>query len=52
VESRKGADKRLGSIDALRPRVPVIVKRLNDKPALALRAASHPLLVLQEMGMR
>lgn len=49
VESRKGADKRLDSIDALRRRVPVIVKRLNDE--LALRAAANPLLVLQEMGM-
>jgi hypothetical protein len=42
VESRKGADKRLDSIDALRRRVPVIVKRLNDEPALALRAAANP----------
>lgn len=49
--SRKGADKRLDTIGALRRRVPVIVKRLNDEAALALRAAANPLLVLQEMGI-
>jgi hypothetical protein len=49
--SRKGPGERLDSIDSLRRRVPTIVKRLNDDPALALRAAANPLLVLQEMGI-
>jgi hypothetical protein len=44
-------NERLDSIDGLRQRVPSIVKRLNDDPALALRAAANPLLVLQEMGI-
>jgi len=43
--------ERLDSIEALRRRVPSIVKRLNEEPALALRAAANPLLVLQEMGI-
>ncbi len=47
----KGKNERLDSIDALRRRVPLILKRLNDEPELALRAAANPLLVLQEMGI-
>jgi len=38
------------SLEALRKRVPVIVNRLNADPALALRAAANPLLVLEELG--
>ena len=47
----KGKYERLDSIDVLRRRVPLILRRLNDEPGLALRAAANPLLVLQEMGI-
>jgi hypothetical protein len=48
---RTGGDERLDSIEALIRRAPSIVARLNDKPALALRAVVDPLLVLREMGI-
>ena len=40
----------MDSLDALRRRVPSIVKQINEEPALALRALANPLLALAEMG--
>jgi len=42
----------IDSLDALRRRVPAIVKQINEEPALALRAAANPLLALADMGYR
>ena len=42
----------MDSLDALRRRVPSIVKQVNEDPALALRAAANPLLALADMGYR
>jgi hypothetical protein len=42
----------IDSLDALRRRVPSIVKQINQAPSLALRAAANPLLALAEMGYR
>ncbi len=41
----------LDSMDALRRRVPSIVKRVNEDPGLALRAAANPLAVLDALGI-
>jgi hypothetical protein len=38
------------SIEALRERVPEILKRLNADPALLLAAAANPILALEELG--
>lgn len=40
----------LTSIDALRRRVPGIVRRLNAEPAVALRAAANPIFAMEELG--
>jgi hypothetical protein len=51
MEGRKaGADKPIDSMETLRRRVPSIVKRLNEDPSLALRAAANPVLALSSMG--
>jgi hypothetical protein len=38
------------TIEALRRRVPSIVKAINADPSLALRAGANPLLALEELG--
>src|SRR5215212_7242156 len=38
------------SVEDLRRRVPAILRRVNAEPALALRAAANPLLLLEELG--
>ncbi len=49
-DANHASEERLDSVDAVRRRVPGIVKQVNADPQLALRAAANPLLALQELG--
>lgn len=44
--------QKIESLEALQKAVPLIVKAVNDDPALGLRAAANPLLAAEELGFQ